>query len=247
MNIVHLGDCLEFMKKIPDNHYQLAIVDPPYGGGGKDTWAGKKRSRFGGHFDKYHITTDDMQGTPGFPEIKVHRTGGDWVDKHKVAGEPGTDISNWDYAPSSEYFDELFRISQNQIIWGGNYFGLPPTRCFVVWRKLTISETFSMAMAEYAWTSFNSNAKVFDAAPQGTRKNPRIHPTQKPVSLYKWLLGKYAKEGDVIFDSHVGSGSSRIACHDLGFEFEGCEIDRIYWESQEKRFRSHTSQEIEAA
>lgn len=239
-NIVHLCDCLEFMKELPDNHYQLAIVDPPYGGGGKNPWGGKKRSRFGGLFDKYHISSDDI---PNHPVIKVKRDGGDWVDKYKVEGQPGTDITNWDYAPGPEYFEELFRISENQIIWGGNYFDLPPTRCFVVWRKLTISENFSMAMAEYAWTSFNANAKVFDAAPQGTKKNPRIHPTQKPVSLYKWLLTKYAKEGDLIFDSHVGSGSSRIACHDLGFDFEGCEIDQYYWQSQETRFQNHTQQQ----
>lgn len=239
-NIVHLCDCLEFMKGLPDNHYQLAIVDPPYGGGGKDPWAGKKRGRFGSRFDKYHITQDDI---PNHPVIKVNRSGSEWIERYKVEGEPGTDIANWDYAPSPEYFQELFRISENQIIWGGNYFDLPPTRCFVVWRKLTISETFSMAMAEYAWTSFNSNAKVFDAAPQGTKKNPRIHPTQKPISLYKWLLNKYAKPGDTIFDSHVGSGSSRIACHDLGFDFEGCEIDRFYWQSQENRFQSHTQQQ----
>ena len=115
----------------------------------------------------------------------------------------------WDEsAPDNSYFKELFRISKNQIIWGGNYFNLPPTRCFVVWRKLNISDKFSMAMAEYAWTSFQSNAKVFEFAPQGNKD--RFHPTQKPVMLYKWLLEHYAKKGDKIFDPMMGSGSSRL-------------------------------------
>ena len=94
-------------------------------------------------------------------------------------------IIGWDVAPGEEYFKELFRVSKNQIIWGGNYFSLPPTRCFLVWRKLTISESFTMAMAEYAWTSFNGNAKVFECAPQGASKDPRFHPTQKPVVRWR--------------------------------------------------------------
>lgn len=240
INEVHLCDCMEFMKWIPDKHYALAIVDPPYGGGGKDSWAGKSRSRFGGLFDRYHITDGDTVATVDSPVIKVHRSGGTLMKKYSSKdGKAGNDISHWDFAPSPEYFEELFRISENQIIWGGNYFGLPPTRCFVVWRKPTISENFSMAMGEYAWCSFNSNAKIFSAVPNGTRKNPRIHPTQKPVSLYKWLLGRYAPQGATVFDSHVGSGSLRIACHDLGFGFEGCEIDPVYWEAQERRFKQH--------
>lgn len=145
-------------------------------------------------------------------------------------------IIAWDIAPDQQYFDELFRVSRNQIIWGANYFRMPPTRCFVVWRKLSISENFSMAMAEYAWTSFWGNAKVFECAPQGTANEPRIHPTQKPVALYKWLLAKFAGGGWRILDTHVGSGSSRIACDEMGFDFVGCEIDKGYWEAQEKRF-----------
>ncbi len=116
-------------------------------------------------------------------DISVERTGGKtWAEKY------GQNISHWDVAPPKKYFEELARVSKNQIIWGGNYFDLPPTRCFLVWKKTTISENFSMAMAEYAWTSFNENAKVFEHAPQGTATDPRFHPTQKPVALYEWIL-----------------------------------------------------------
>ena len=99
-----------------------------------------------------------------------------------------------------------------------------------------------MAMAEYAWTSFNSNAKVFEYAPQGKAGDARFHPTQKPVALYEWILSKYAKEGDKIFDSHLGSGSSRIAAYNLGFDFVGCEIDKEYFDKQEERFQAFTDQ-----
>lgn len=145
----------------------------------------------------------------------------------------------WDVAPGPEYFEELFRVSKNQIIWGGNYFPLPPTRCFLVWRKKTISEKFSMAMAEYAWTSFNSNAKVFEKAPQD--KN-RFHPTQKPVDLYKWILGLYAKPGDIILDTHVGSASSLIACREMGFKYIGYEIDSYYYSKAKERMDEAESQ-----
>lgn len=149
------------------------------------------------------------------------------------------DIRHWDIAPPPEYFRELARVSKHQIIWGGNYFGLPPTRCFLIWRKLTISENFSMAMAEYAWTSFNDNAKVFDAAPQGA---DLFHPTQKPVALYAWIYARYAKAGYRILDTHLGSGSSRIAAYEAGLDFIGCEIDRYYFDRQEQRFADYAAQ-----
>ena len=151
-------------------------------------------------------------------------------------------IIAWDVAPGKEYFEELFRVSRNQIIWGGNYFDLPPTRCFLVWRKLTISESFSMAMAEYAWTSFNDNAKVFEFAPQGRPWDTRFHPTQKPIELYSWVFSRYAKDGDKILDTHLGSGSSRIAAYDAGLDFVGTEIDETYFRLQEERFAAHTAQ-----
>ena len=146
---------------------------------------------------------------------------------------------DWDKVPPMEYWDELFRVSKNQIVWGGNYFPLPPSRCFIVWDK-QISEDFSLAMAELAWTSFDKLAKIFKMP---TPKDGKIHPTQKPVALYEWLLMNYAKEGDKILDTHLGSGSSRIAAHKLGFEFVGCELDKDYFEAQEKRFKTETMQQ----
>ena len=105
-----------------------------------------------------------------------------------------------------------------------------------------VVESFLMAMAEYAWMSFNENAKVFEGAPQGTQSDPRIHPTQKPVALYAWIFSRYAKPGDKILDTHLGSGSSRIAAWDAGLEFVGCEIDRDYFDAQERRFQAHAAQ-----
>ena len=151
-------------------------------------------------------------------------------------------IIAWDVAPGKEYFDELFRISRNQIIWGGNYFQLPPTRCFVIWRKLTISEKFTMAMAEYGWTSFTGNAKVFECAPQGAASEERFHPTQKPIKLYEWLLRLYAKPGDKILDTHVGSASSLIAFHRAGLDYWGFEIDPVYYEKAKARLDRETAQ-----
>lgn len=217
-------DCMDAMKEYPDKYFDLAIVDPPYGGAGKDveeTFNGAVYGRFGGHFEKY---------------IKAKRTGGRGALKY------GEKINKWDNAPKKEYFDELFRVSKEQIIWGGNYFELPPSRNFIIWRKLTISENFTMAMAEYAWTSISGNAKVFECAPQGKKGDVRIHPTQKPVALYEWLLKMYAKPGYKILDTHLGSGSSRIACYNLDFDFTGFEIDREYFDAQEKRFMNHTRQ-----
>ena len=213
----HNVDCMEYLKTCADKQFDLAIVDPPYGGAGNENQF-KGETRFGGLFDKYKT---------------VERTGGTWSKKYERK------IIDWDIAPPKEYFAELFRVSKNQIIFGGNYFDLPPTRCFIVWEKLTISEKFSMAMCEYAWTSFFSNAKLFKYAPQNSS---RFHPTQKPVELYKWILQNYAKNGDTILDTHLGSGSSRIAAYDMGFDFVGTEIDTEYFDKQEKRFKEHCAQ-----
>ena len=168
-----------------------------------------------------------------------------WFSKYHQNAEEreiSKKIVAWDIAPEHEYFDELFRVSRNQIIWGGNYFKLPPTRCFVVWRKLSISESFSMAMAEYAWTSFQSNAKVFECAPQGKKDDSRFHPCQKPIELYSWLLRQYAKKGDKILDTHVGSASSLIACHRSGFSAWGFEIDPEYYKKAEERLEREKAQ-----
>jgi len=219
MNKVHLCDCMEFMKGIPDKYYELAIVDPPYGIGASAD------SRVGGSY------TVNLGGI-----------------KKKVAAKAYIP-KDWDFQkPTFKYWDELKRVSKNQIVWGGNYFAsnLRDTPCWIVWNKCNGEN--NNADCELAWTSFNTAVRMFNWKWNGMlqqnmkNKEERIHPTQKPVALYKWLLQKYAKPGDKIFDSHVGSGSIRIACHDMGFDFEGCEIDKDYWEAQEARYNQHVMQ-----
>jgi site-specific DNA-methyltransferase (adenine-specific) len=164
---------------------------------------------------------------------------------HNMGRRKGDKHSNykkvtWDNEPPTpEYFKELFRVSENQIIWGANYFQLPPTKCFIVWKKPQISEDVSFSMCEYAWASFDSTAKVIEIYGQ---EADRIHPTQKPVRLYKWILSRYAKQGDKILDTHVGSASSLIACEDLGFPYIGFEIDKDYYEAAQKRLADFKAQ-----
>lgn len=231
-------DCLAGMREIPDKYFELAIVDPPYGGGHKpkptDTpditelhggyqdWESQPRGRFGG------------QGGL-FAKYKIEATSSEETESEKN----GPKITHWDIAPDESYFKELARVSQNQIIWGGNNFPLPPTRCFVIWRKLTISEKFTMGMCEYAWTSFNANPKWIEIAPQDPE---RFHPTQKPVRLYEWLLTNYAKPGDKILDTHCGSASSLVACYNLGFEYVGFELDKDYYRMANERLEAVKSQ-----
>lgn len=143
----------------------------------------------------------------------------------------------WDVAPTDEYFAQLFRVSKNQIIFGGNYFALPRCRCFVVWDKCQPWENFSQV--EYAWTSFDYPAPLFRF---DNRTTDKIHPTQKPVALYKWLLWKFAKQGDRILDTHLGSGSSAIAAHDGGFEFVGIELDADYYIAAKQRIATYQLQ-----
>lgn len=149
---------------------------------------------------------------------------------------------DWDDAPPSpEYFKELFRVSKNQIIWGGNYFDLPPTRCVLCWNKLQPWENFSQW--EMAWTSFDKPAGMFTKSNTGgANKETKIHPTQKPVDLYKWILRKYAMVGDRILDTHLGSGSIAIACHDLGFELTACEDKERYYKDTMMRIKKHQRQ-----
>lgn len=146
--------------------------------------------------------------------------------------------------PSKLYWDKLFKISKNYIIWGANNFQIPSYEGFIIWKKLTITEDFTMSMAEIAALSsdLDTVSKIIEFMPQGKKSDPKIHPNQKPIALYKWILSKYAKIGWKIFDSHVGSGSLRIACHDLGFDFEGCELDEYYFNAQEERFQNHIAQ-----
>ena len=157
--------------------------------------------------------------------------------KHRVFNREEKKFNQWDKSPSKEYFDELFRVSKNQIIFGGNYFDLPPTRGFIVWDKCQPFQSFSAC--EFAWTSFTVPAKIFRF---DNRTSGKIHPTQKPVELYKWILATFAKSGDSILDTHLGSGSSRIAAYDMGFNFTGTEIDTEYFNAQEVRFNEYRQQ-----
>lgn len=248
MNIAYNEDCLAAMKKMPDKAFDLAVVDPPYGGGsqkgqverkrekglrgGTEDFERRKRSRFGSRFDKYYI------GVP----IR-----GNVVEKIPTGttGAAEHDIRHWDVAPPPEYFEQLARVSKNQIIFGANYFpDMPPTRCFIVFRKLNIPlEGFSMSPVEFAWTSFNDNAKMFEAFTNGgPGKEDRFHPTQKPIELYTCIYNKFAKPGDKILDTHLGSGSSRIAAWKAGLDFVGYEIDKYYFDKQEERFSEQTAQ-----
>ena len=211
-NECYLVDCMDFMKTKPDNYYDLAIVDPPYGiGAGKGTEIYIKNNKW---------KTDKIKNN-------------------------NTIYGNWDKAiPEKIYFEELFRISKNQIIWGGNYFTdyLYPVSSWIVWNKLNGNSFF--ADGELAWTSFKTKLRIFNYLScgfMGNHKNreKRIHPTQKPVALAKWSLQNYAKPDWKILDTHVGSGYMRIACHDMGFWFEGTEIDQDYWQAQEKRYQNH--------
>ncbi len=170
----------------------------------------------------------------------------DWMNQIKNPNKNKNwkeyDIKDWDLErPGKDYFDSIIKSSDNQIIWGGNYFTdyLIPTPCWVIWDKM---QEFTGAVFEMAWTSFNSPAKAFRYSRVQSYTNGKIHPTQKPVKLYKWLLTNYAKEGDTILDTHGGSMSIAIACWDLGFDLDICELDKDYFNDAVKRFENHISQ-----
>ena len=164
------------------------------------------------------------------------------INKSGRLGHYGGKNKSWDNeVPTDEYFKELYRISEIQIIWGANYFKMMPTRCFIIWDKQQ-PQGVSFADSEYAWTSFDESARTFRMRPQNADKDGRIHPTQKPVSLYKWLLENYAKEGDNILDTHGGSMSIAIACHDLKFDLDLCELDEDYFKAGRKRLEDHQKQ-----
>jgi len=198
IDLIH-GDCMDFMRDLPDNAFELAIVDPPFGLGEKLT------------------------------------SGGTWAGKYTSSD------SAWDIAPGKPYFDELRRVAENWIVWGGNNFTqfLPPARCFLIWDKVAKIKT--MADSELALTSFDKNAKTFSHLRNTSER--RIHLCQKPVKLYEWLLTNYAKPGDRILDTHLGSGSSAIAAWNLGFDFVGIELDKDYYDAAVKRFENHKRQQ----
>ena len=203
-----LGDCMQLMATCPDGHFDLAIVDPPYGIGeaGGEMHSGRSLNGAG----------------------KL---------KNRVLNSGNT---KWDVAPRPEYFEELRRVSKNQIIWGGNYFPLPPTRCIIAWDKEQPWPNFSAW--EMAWTSLNKPAKIFRWNNQGGGGCGKIHPTQKPVALYKWLLANYAKPGQRILDTHLGSGSHAIACHYFGAHLTATEIDPDYFAAAIDRIKRETQQ-----
>jgi len=189
---------MALMARYPDKHFDLAIVDPPYGIGMADRAPCGRLARYGS-------------------------------------------VSQADSAvPTPEYFAELRRVSREQIIWGGNYFPLPPSRCFLIWDKQQ-PEGVSFADAEFAWTSFDASAKTFRMRPQGADA-VRIHPTQKPVALYDWLLANYAKPGQRVLDTHLGSGSHAIAAHYAGVHLTACEIDPGYYAAAMARIKRETAQ-----
>ena len=204
---VYLEDCVAGMKRYADNHFDLAIVDPPYGidlanmnmGVGKSKKSSKIRNR-------------------------------KWKPK------------DWDKeTPTPEYFAELFRVSKNQIIWGGNYFNLPPCKNYIIWDK-EIPEGLSFADCEMAWTSFDKAPKMFRHSAYLDKAN-KFHPTQKPVKLYSWIYHNYLPNGGKVIDTHLGSGSNRIAADKAGnIDFYAYEIDKEYFDAQEKRFKEYKSQ-----
>jgi site-specific DNA-methyltransferase (adenine-specific) len=232
------GDCMEGMKGYPDGHFDLAVVDPPYGVGSITYMPAKRQKAPGGYLDEYNVVVATLDMAQRSNIKNKYLTD---VIHSQCTKSTKRHFGEENVAPSPEYFKELFRVSKNQIIWGGNYFLLPPTRCFVVWRKPQFTENWSMAMAELAWTSFNRPAKVVDCAANG-RPGERIHPTQKPVKVYEFLLTHFAEPGNKILDTHAGSASSLIASYTAGFEYVGFEIDEQYYDVAVKRIRKASAQ-----
>jgi site-specific DNA-methyltransferase (adenine-specific) len=201
---------MEALPDYPDNHFDLAIVDPPYGieyDKIQNKCAGKYRTQNGGTWKKYHET--------------------DWDSN----------------IPDKIYFKQLIRVSKQQTIWGGNYYELPGTSCFLIWDKI---QRDNRSDCEIAWTNFRKPSKIFSYSRADAYINHcdnKIHPTQKPVALYKWLLKNYAEPGWSILDTHLGSGSIAIACYYMGFDLTGYEIDTEYYENMVQRIEEQTAQE----
>jgi site-specific DNA-methyltransferase (adenine-specific) len=195
-------DNMALMARYPDNYFDLAIVDPPYGL--------ERMSRKGN-------------------------------DKNNRISLVNAEMFN-NNKPSDEYFNQLFRVSKNQIVWGANNFIMPPSEYFLIWNKKQTVDNF--ATAEYAWVSMGlkTPAKIFDFGIHKHNHTDKIHPTQKPIDLYKFILDKYAKENDKILDTHLGSGSIAIACWDLKFDLTACELDKEYYDKAMERINNHTKQ-----
>ncbi|MBR7086369.1 MAG: site-specific DNA-methyltransferase [Prevotella sp.] len=208
-------DCLEYMRTLPDKAFQLAIADTPYGISAVSVEPWKQ-----------------SVCNPRGKRLRNRIRQGSGKLKNRAIQNMDSDF---DFSPpTDEFFQELFRISKNQIIWGGNYFHLPPTRCIICWDKEQPWENFSQF--ELAWTSFDYPAAMFRYRNTGINEQSHIHPTQKPVELYAYLLRKFAKPGDRIFDPMMGSQSSRIAAYKMGFDYVGCELDAEYFAKGCERF-----------
>jgi site-specific DNA-methyltransferase (adenine-specific) len=197
-------DNMQLMARYKDNHFDLAIVDPPYG-----------IARFGNRVELSNRLCKTAK------------------------------LNEWDVKPNKEYFSELFRVSKKQIIWGANNFTLPESEYFLIWDKKQTVDNF--ASAEYAWTNCKKPAQVFRYSIHKTMSDRKaeggkIHPTQKPIRLYEWLLDNYAKEGFKILDTHLGSGSIALACHNRGFDLVACELDTEYYNRALERLKTHQQQ-----
>ena len=195
-------DCMDLIARYEDNHFDLAIVDPPYGIGAEN-----------------HAGNKDNGWTQ-------------W------------DKKDWDKnIPTAKYWEQLFRVSKNQIVWGGNYMTdyLPPKMGWIIWDKG--QRDFSLADGEMAWTSFDKAMRIFSYARAKALQEGKIHPTQKPVKLYEWIFNNYAEQGQTILDTHLGSGSIAIAAHNYGMKLVGCELDKEYYAAAHKRFEQVTAQQ----
>lgn len=199
-------DNMQLMARYPDNHFDLAIVDPPYG------------------------------------------IGADWKKRKNTAKKYAGGYTN-ESIPDKRYFDELMRVSKYWIVWGWNYYTefFPPTNYLIVWDKKVPEKTAFYSQVEIAATNIKIPAAIYRHSWDGARKEQetgtdKIHPHQKPIALYKWLLTKYAKSGYKILDTHMGSASIAIACHDYGFDLTACEIDSIHFNNAVKRINNHVSQ-----
>lgn len=220
MNAAYNIDCMEYMRTLPDKAFDLAVVDPPYfSGPERRGYYGNKVSKIGVHRD-YPIS----------PQWEI---------------------------PGVAYFAELCRVAKHYIVWGCNYFDYHFAAGRIVWDKINQNSSFSdcelaatnihnsVRLIRYMWNGMMQGKSISEGSVQQGNKalnEKRIHPTQKPVALYTWVFQKYARPGDKILDTHLGSGSSRIAAYDMGLDFVGCEIDPYYFEAQEKRFAEHTAQ-----
>lgn len=201
-SVVYNEDCIEGLKRFGDNHFDLAVVDPPYG----------------------------------------------CIKENTEFKRRGMDVVSWDIRPTDEYFTELFRVSKNQIIWGANYFDLKQPKSVVVWDKKNYSPLYGDGEIAFFYgklkgmrkTGVNMGGVKFYRCLN--KHENKIHPTQKPISLYDFVLKNFANEGDLILDTHLGSGSSRIAAHKARLNFTGFETDKAYYEAQEKRFKDFVSQ-----